>query len=315
VFRYAKTLSFLAKAALMLFAFWFVLRGVEISQIIEMVKNQSLNALIAAGMCLLIQLFFGATRWRCIITALSQNSAKIISSLHAVRYFYISVFFNCCLPGTVGGDVVRVWLIKSAHTPLPLAINSVVIDRMMALFALGVMGFATLPILAQYIYVNPLIIMPICAISGASGFWALFNLDRLPYLRSINWLTHLLYNLRQLLINKKLALMSLFLAICGHICYCLFVYIIAKSLGNPIALLDTLTLVPWVLLIAIIPLSIGGWGLREAAMVFMLGLISIPQEVAITISVQLGLLSIITALPAGILWLFNRKQAKQASEK
>jgi uncharacterized membrane protein YbhN (UPF0104 family) len=297
-------------------AFWFVLRGVDVSELQVMIKNQRHSALAEAGMLILVQMLFGAARWQYIIAALSGVGGRVISLLHAIKYFYISVFFNCCLPGTVGGDVVRVWLIKSEHTSLPLAISSVVIDRMIALLALGVMVLLTMPYLvnydsvAEYVGIREWLAMPLCAGLGAAGLWLLFNLDKLPFLRSQSWLAHLLHSLRLLLANKKASAISLFLAILGHVCYCLCAYILADSLGSQISLLDSLTLVPWVLLISIIPLSIGGWGLREAAMVFMLALVSVPQEAALTISVQLGLLSIITSLPAGILWLLNRKQAR-----
>ena len=286
-------------------AFWFVLRGIDMAELALMLKTQRHSALIMAGGLLLLQVLFGAVRWQYIITALSEKNHP--SLLHTIKYFYISVFFNCCLPGTVGGDVIRVFLVKSEHTPLPLAISSVVIDRMMALAALGVMGFVTMPIMAQHIGISAWLLMPICAVLGVSGLFLLFNLDKISYLRNAHWLAHLLYSLRLLITNKKIAVFSLFLAIMGHICYCICAYILAESLGSHISLLDSLTLVPWVLLISIIPLSIGGWGLREAAMVFALALISVPQAAALTISVQLGLLSIITSLPAGILWMVNRK--------
>jgi len=314
--KHYKKISLLAKAGLMAIAFWVALRGLDMAQLRAMLATQSEYALVAGGAMILVQAIFGAARWRYIMAVVAAGAnAPIVSLLHAIKYFYISIFFNCCLPGTVGGDVVRVWLIKSEHTPLPLAISSVVIDRLMALFALGVMGFATMPILAGYIGISAWVAMPICAALGAGGLWLLFNLDSLPFLRSAAWLSHLLHNLRLLLVNKKLALVSLFYAILGHSCYSLFVYIIAQSLGSPLSLVDSLTLAPWVLLAAIIPLSIGGWGLREAAMVFMLALVSVPQEAALAISVQLGILSIITSLPAGILWLLNRKHEEQQRPK
>lgn len=311
--KYSKTFFLLAKIALMLLAFWFVLRGINMAELKDMLRSQNQAVFIEAGFFLIIQVMLGAIRWRLVMVGLAGAGGQVISRLSALKTYYISVFFNCCLPGTVGGDVIRVWLVKSEHTPLSLAISSVVIDRMIALLALGVIGGVTIPIFAGYLGISAWLLMPLFLVLGASGFWVLFNLDKIvlkiPFLKSLHWLAHLVQNIRLMLARPKPAFLSLFYAIFSHVNYCLAVYVLAGSFGSPISLLDAITLVPWVLLIAIIPISIGGWGLREAAMVFMLGLIGVPQVVALTLSVQLGLLSIVVSIPAGFLWLTSRKQS------
>lgn len=311
--KYSKHLSLLAKIALMLLAFWFVARGVNMEEVKEMLRTQNRSAFFEATALLALQVIVGAVRWRMVLVGLAENSQRVISSLSALKTYYISVFFNCCLPGTVGGDVIRVFLVKSEHTPLPLAISSVVIDRMIALLALAVMGAVTMPVLAGYLGINGWVLTPLFILLIAFGFWVLFHLDKIvlqiPFLKKLHWLENLVSNIRLMLVRPRPALASLFYAIFSHICYCLAVYVLAESFGNPVTILEAVTLVPWVLLISIIPISIGGWGLREAAMVFLLGLAGVPQAVALTLSVQVGLLLIAVTIPAGFLWLTNRKQA------
>ncbi len=308
--KHSKHLSLLAKIVLMLLAFWFVLRGINMDELKDMLKAQKRTAFVEAGLFLLLQVLLGAVRWRYILAGL-VGSGSMISRLSGLKTYYISVFFNCCLPGTVGGDVVRIWLVKSEHTPLPLAISSVVIDRMVALLALGVMGGLTLPFLAPEIGISGWLLIPTFLALASFAFWVLFNLDRIipkiPFLKTLHWLEHLLKNIRLILTLPKPALCSLSYGVVSHITYCLAAYTLAGSLGSPISVLDSLTLVPWVLLISIIPISIGGWGLREAAMVFMLGLVGVPQAAALALSVQLGLISIVISIPAGLLWLTGRK--------
>lgn len=314
--KYHKPIILLAKIAFGLFAFWFVLQGVNIAELTAMFKLQQHSLLILAGFLLVIQVLFGALRWRAILLAISPDNTKQLSKIHVLKFYYISVFFNCCLPGTVGGDVVRVWLIKSEHTPLPLAISSVVIDRLLTLFALGVMCLITMPILSGYLaskdflVSNPWLLTISAVVIAILSLWLLFNLQKIskkiPLLKSQHWLEHLSNSLHLLIRTPKLTIISMLHAIIAHASYCLCAYVLTLSLGNTLSIIDSLTLVPWVLLIAIIPVSIGGWGLREVAMVFMLGLAGVPQAVALTVSVQLGLLAIIISLPAGILWLVSR---------
>ncbi len=312
--KHSKALSLLMKIALMLLAFWFVLRGINMDELKSMLRSQNRYAFVEGFIFLSFQVVLGSVRWRMVLVCLNKAGDKVISHLAALKTYYISVFFNCCLPGTVGGDVIRVWLVKSEHTPLHLAISSVVIDRMIALLALGVMGGVTMPLFAGYIGISAWIMLPLFLFLMAFGFWVLFNLDKIilkiPFLKSLSWLSHLLANIRLMLVYPRPALWSLFYAVISHVSYCLCAYVLAKSLGNPISLLDAVTLVPWVLLISIIPISIGGWGLREAAMVYMLGLIGVPQMVALAVSVQLGLLSIVVSVPAGLLWLVSRRDSR-----
>ncbi len=310
--KHSKFFSLLLKIALMLLAFWFVLRGIKVDELKDMLRSQNRFAFMEAAGFLILQVILGAVRWRFVLVGLTRAGGHVLSRFNALKTYYISVFFNCCLPGTVGGDVIRVWLVKSEHTPLPLAISSVVIDRMIALLALGVMGAITMPIFAGYLGISALLLVPLVVVLGGFGLWVLFHLDkvvlRIPMLKSLHWLESLVKNIRLMFTHPKPAFWSLFYAVISHITYCLAAYVLAQSLGSPISALDAVTLVPWVLLIAIIPISIGGWGLREAAMVYMLGLVGVPQVAALAVSVQLGLLSIVISIPAGFLWLVSRKQ-------
>jgi glycosyltransferase 2 family protein len=68
-------------------------------------------------------------------------------------------------------------------------------------------------------------------------------------------------------------------------------------------------------LASMMPVSIGGWGLRETAMVYSLGLIGIAPEQALLLSVLIGLLNIVISLPGGVLWLILPSGARGAASK
>ena len=57
---------------------------------------------------------------------------------------------------------------------------------------------------------------------------------------------------------------------------------------------------PLITIIASLPVGYGGWGIREGAFVYGLGLIHVPIEVAFAVSVQIGLISMLCAFVAGI---------------
>ena len=66
-----------------------------------------------------------------------------------------------------------------------------------------------------------------------------------------------------------------------------------------------------VTLFATLPISIGGWGVREAAMVTFFGLVGVPPSAAVIVSIQLGLLGVVLSLPGGLLFLLQRSRAAE----
>jgi 8-oxo-dGTP pyrophosphatase MutT (NUDIX family) len=87
------------------------------------------------------------------------------------------------------------------------------------------------------------------------------------------------------------------------------VFFIARSLHVPIGLLTVIALFPPALLLSMVPVSLGGWGVREAALVWLLGTAHVPQDAALAISVLFGLVTMAAGLPGGVLWLFERRGA------
>jgi uncharacterized membrane protein YbhN (UPF0104 family) len=63
--------------------------------------------------------------------------------------------------------------------------------------------------------------------------------------------------------------------------------------------------VPPISLIQLVPISLAGWGIREAGMVVILAGFGVPAEAALAISVLMGLLLLAIGLPGGLIWLTN----------
>lgn len=309
-FAYSKKVGLLIKLGFTLVAFWLVFRGIDVEHLRDILERQNHWLLLLAAVLIAGQIVLGALRWHLILGGLSGGCSPI-PIRETMRMYYISVFFNCCLPGTVGGDVVRVWLVKSDHVPLPLSINSVLIDRIIALAALGLLVVIMLPWLGHYAQFNTTPLMLLALAASVAGFWLLLRLERLlarwQEWRPVRWLLHFVAGVHRLLEHRQASLLSLLYAVVAHVCYSLSAYVLAQSMAIEVTVIQALTLIPFVALISILPISIGGWGLREASMVGMLSLIGVPQAAALMLSVQLGLVGIVISLPGGLLWLAQRR--------
>jgi uncharacterized protein (TIRG00374 family) len=310
---HSRFLNLAFKLAFTVGAFWLALHGVDFIHLTAIIKTQALSGLLVAAGLIVIQIMLGGLRWRMIVNALLETSASKLSMVEAIKLYYISAFFNCCLPGTVGGDVVRVWLAKANHVPLPTSINSVIMDRIIALIALGVLVVIVSSRLGDAAGVDvgiwPLIFLGM----GVCGIWFVIRIGAwiasYQHIRPVRWALHFIHSLQLMLVHRRQSFISLLIAITAHSCFCLCAFVLANSLGAALTLLDALTFVPLVMFAITVPVSIGGWGIREVSMVGMLSLAGVPQEAALMISIEIGIMSIVATVPAALLWAVRRRAA------
>jgi uncharacterized protein (TIRG00374 family) len=84
-------------------------------------------------------------------------------------------------------------------------------------------------------------------------------------------------------------------------------YLLASAVGVNADFFTVFFLFPIVLLFSMLPVSLGGWGVREGVMVLLFGLVGTPREDALAISVLFGICSTIAGLPGAVAWLFSHR--------
>ena len=120
---------------------YLALRGINFAAIEARLTQINLSWIVAAALINLIQIFLGALRWR-EISALCQAP---LTDLQAFRYNMIGAFFNQTLPSSIGGDAVRLWLVKHTGAGWRAATYSILTDRAIGLIALALIIVASLP--------------------------------------------------------------------------------------------------------------------------------------------------------------------------
>jgi glycosyltransferase 2 family protein len=309
---HSKLLNLAAKLGLSLGGLWVAFHDVDFEQLSIVLSGQAYGAIAVVAALIGMHISLGAVRWQLITRTLAAAEARFLSVAEALRLYYISTFFSVFLVGTVGSDVVRVWMARALHVPLPLAINSVIIDRILALLSLSLLVLINSPLLGVLLGFDAVHIIPGVFVAGLFGLWLLFRSEKwlAPYAhwKPIHWFLHFVSSL-SLLRKHPLAFMkTLGYAMTAHLCYCLYTYVLAMSLGIEISLLECVILMPLVLLMITLPISIGGWGVREVGMVGLLGVVGVPKEAALTLSIEQGLISMAVAIPAALLWMAQRKK-------
>jgi glycosyltransferase 2 family protein len=132
-------LSLIARIAVATVAILWVLRGQDWHTLAAVFQNLSpwyfgLSLVIYAGAQVVI-----AIRWWLLLRA--QGIHIEISA--AVRLFFLGLFYNNLMPGSVGGDLLKAWYVTK-HTPKRLeGVLSVFVDRVIGLVGMVLMAIFT----------------------------------------------------------------------------------------------------------------------------------------------------------------------------
>ena len=296
------------------FLIWFLARGIDFGNAARRLTEIDPGMLAVALSVILVQICVGGIRWRAVLVAIGAE----FSVFKAIRLFYIGVFFSQALPSSVGGDPVRMYKVYRLGLDIRNAINGVLLERVVTVVALVLLVDATLPWFLTRIDegTSALFTTAVAVITAgcAGGLVFLMLLDRLPASlkrwRLVRGLGNLGVDARKVFLAPGHLVRVLFWGVLTHVNISLVVLILGLGLGLDVTWLDCLTLVPLVLLIMTIPISIGGWGVRETAMVALFGLVGVPAEGALVLSVVFGLVGIAVAIPGGVIWLLTRDKGE-----
>ena len=96
------------------------------------------------------------------------------------------------------------------------------------------------------------------------------------------------------------------LSLAAHMSIILALWCIGQSLALSLTLAGCLVMMPPILVMAILPISVGGWGVREGAMVVGLGVLGVPSDGALALSLLFGIANLILSVPGIVLWLASR---------
>jgi hypothetical protein len=153
---------------------------------------------------------------------------------------------------------------------------------------------------------------------GYAGIGVAMLLDRLPRavraIKIVRYFAQFSADLRFVLLSRALW-PPLSYSLANQIGIVVVVYVLGRGLGIPLDFSICLVIVPLANLVQALPVSIGGWGVRESFFVFAFGASGVAAPDALALSVLYGLLNTVVSLPGGVFWLVHgRKTSDERSE-
>lgn len=266
-----------------------------------------MTRLPAAALLAAFALHFGiilllAWRWRIIVHACGRS----VTYDMAIRLTFTATFFNMILPLSVGGDIGRVWLARQAGIDLATGTTVAVLDRLSGVLALAILlGISSLALPTDHLPLELRLAMVLCLPAMLIGLWLLSSLSEFgarqrPWL---GWLERVSAKMKSFVHHPAAMRFALLPSLAGHVMAVLVLFVIAKGLGMTLSLNDALLLGPVILLATMLPLSIGGWGLREAAAIVVLSAAGIASEQALAMALMFGVTQLAVSGAGSILYL------------
>ncbi len=281
--------------------------------VLDQVFSVPISLLAVCVLLALVRVWISGVRWR----LLNPDPGAEISSWGYFRYMMISATFNLFLPGALGGDIARSFMLYRTDSPARVThILSIAADRyvgLVSILAVGLVAILFLPAdsgRAEYVT----IILAVLAVVVCGG-WIVTS-EFLPKLmrRALadeGRAQRFIVNLR----NRLLSVMDFYRhekgRVAGAFALCLPIHLITFAILYAFAVsgeirisflaLSAACSIVWV--VAAIPISISGLGLRELSFVYLLSLQGISAEAATALSLQhFGINVLIGVLGAPLLY-------------
>lgn len=257
------------------------------------VNFYALNSLLSPinfGVCLslvLISLSFVSERWRRLI--LTQTSAY--SFFKTFKLTLIGQFFNFAMPGGVGGDVIKSYYFAKDNkgSSRALAITSVLIDRILGLYAMTIFALLVMTIDMSHVFKIPVlktlyVFILLLFVVFSIALSLLFSdkiftsgllhklLSKLPFSQKLLKLYESFH-----LFGKKgtTVFLSILYSLVSQFTSVLFLYFVAQVTGFKDVPFNTFLIVaPIGFMATAVPISPAGIGVGQAAFYYLFNLYS-----------------------------------------
>lgn len=286
-----------------------LLRNADVSELWRLGAAVATPQLALALAGLVLDRIIMAYRW---LLLLGANSVSV-SAWQLTRVYFVSGFLGMFLPSGVAVDALRVYQARTYAATQHL-LSSVLVDRVVGVLALALVALGGVWALA---FVGGMALDARIGWSAAALITATVGaalaFERLPLERARGWLGGLGRAGRSALEfhaslaryrDSKAALGAvLVIAMAQNLLYAVVLYLVCAALGVSISPLYMMVVGPIIGLLGVLPISLGGIGVQEGALVYFLGRAGVAPGAALTAAVVFRALTILTVLPGGFLLL------------
>lgn len=306
-------LSVLTRIVLTAAMLVFLFKWIKIEEIAEVLRAIKPGYLLISGFLFFMIYLLCLLRWHLLLRSIGIHPSP--------RKMFVSycggVLFNLFLPSTVGGDVVRIMDLTNSLKRTKEIAASVFVDRLSGFSALAFT--ALLAIALGYSYVDKGgILIPVLILFASVSFLITILFTKNIFFKIISFIPkHPIKTKIENLHNEifyfrtkpKALLTALLISFAVQVINVASSYYIFLALGLKLKLIHLFIFVPLIGAVAMVPVSIGGLGVRDMGSVFFFAKIGIAKDVAVAFSLLNFFFISLAGVACGLIYvlaLYNR---------
>ena len=279
----------------------------DLDKYAELIRNSSPLYLGLALLITVVSIILSAYKWQLLVIAqgFTVPLRRLISS------YFVGLFFNNFMPTSIGGDVVRVLDLRKMTSSGPAAAASVVAERVLAAFTLGLIvlcGVAFGTGVTARFSVAIIVFVGICALALLGILYAHKLAPLLArYEASIaGKLKETAESIRSSVENKNTLVKVLFYSFIFQLMVIAINIFIIKALGLHVPIAFVFLFIPIIFAITMLPISMNGLGLREATYAYFFTQAGLSTEESVTISLFFFLIVTLVSLIGGVIFALRK---------
>lgn len=278
---------------------------VDVKQTTRTLGALRLDTVVLAALLALLSWLIAIAKWKLLLRKVPFGELT--------RFHFIGMLYNQILPGQIAGEAIKAVRLAKGRDDVGKIAASVLVDRLTGLVGLGIVAGAGL-------LLSPLRIPQLQAIGGmivigTLAFTAALFASRLPWLiefttrkasaleqrpglvgRAAHAFHHFLDAWRTYVRDPMLVVASIAFGILFQAVGALIVKVLAVGLGIELSFSDGAWVLGIVSVAILLPVSLGGLGVRELGFVAILGLIGIASPHALSLAIACSAITLFGAL-------------------
>lgn len=290
----------------------FLLIRADLSEMWSALESAILWLMVIALILSFLRVIVSAYRWQ---VMLSAKGMRIPLGTLTI-YYLVGGFFNLFLPTVLGGDVMRGYELARSSGKILDSASTVVMERIVGFLALFVICWVSLPFGYRLMAGTSVPYI----VAGASVAFAVLVLsflnsrvtDRVASLASIikRWnlperIRAFVASLRSLAQSRAVMVKAFLISLVFQFIGILSTYCISEALRLEVPFTYFLIVMPVIWVLMMIPISISGIGVREAAFVLFFTQVGLSDEQAILLSLLFFVLTVVAGLVGGALFAWG----------
>jgi glycosyltransferase 2 family protein len=298
--------------------FWYAFKQVDLVQTLSGIVRLDVRWAAFAIFIVVLQIPIVALRWRNVLLALAACDERMTRPA-IIAITAIGFFFAQLLP-SVASEGVRAWLLVRLGGTWRYSVTSLVIDRGVGVGLLVAMCFAIL-LLPSGLTLGGYREAGLAAYGAllAAGLLGLLLAPRivryLSYRRYFRWTASLVHDAERVLFGPRCPVI-VGLGCLSHALAIVVVWSVARAQWLALPVPDAAILFTIMVGVALVPISVSGWGLRELATVTLLGNQGVAPETALVLSVCFGVVHAVGSLPGALVWfVYSLSPARRPAER